>query len=302
MFNFSTKSLNRRDTTVLSRPQNPVSMKFYVRYNNDLKGYVHGYPFVRAITSFKLHLLKLRCKIGVAKGLPEMEEWCYSAIHIPWQHEDDEDIDEDPIAQQERFKNDRPNFWLFLKEHQNIMPIRYTPSQNKFHLFIYQGCLFALYRHSYEKQNSWLAGGETFTIYSFFWNKKVLFTLLKEVQQASIQRRENKITMYRGSNQKNTVSWVSTVSKPPRPLSTLALPFKIKNDMLEDIEEFLSPRTKVWYRSRGIPYRRGYLLYGPPGTGKSSMCFAIAGHLWLDIYTVSLNSRKLDEDILDSLF
>ena len=22
-----------------------------------------------------------------------------------------------------------------------------------------------------------------------------------------------------------------------------------------------------WYRDRGIPYRRGYLLYGPPGSG-----------------------------------
>ncbi|KAJ5827601.1 ATPase AAA-type core [Penicillium robsamsonii] len=72
--------------------------------------------------------------------------------------------------------------------------------------------------------------------------------------------------------------------------------------MLKDIEDFLSPQAKVWYETRGIPYRRGYLLYGPPGTGKSSMCFAIAGHLWLDIYTVSLNSQKLDEDSLVSLF
>ena len=32
------------------------------------------------------------------------------------------------------------------------------------------------------------------------------------------------------------------------------------------------------------------------------MCFAIAGRLWLDIYTISLNSRKLDEDGLASLF
>lgn len=130
----------------------------------------------------------------------------------------------------------------------------------------------------------------------------MLFTLLKEVQQVSIQRHKNKITIYRGFNRKNTVSWVPTVSKPPRSLLTLALPPKIKNDMLEDIEAFLSPRTRVWYGFRGIPYRRGYLLHGPPGTGKSSMCFAIAGRLWLDIYTVSLNSRKLDEDSLVSLF
>ncbi|KAJ5473995.1 ATPaseAAA-typecore [Penicillium sp. IBT 31633x] len=225
-----------------------------------------------------------------------------NAISLPWQNEDDEDTDEDPLAEQERFEKSRQNYWFSLKEQQNIKPIRGTPSHNKLHFFLYQGCLIALYRRPYEKQNSWLANAETFTIYSFFWNKKMLFTLLKEVQQASIQRHRNKITIYRGFNQKDTISWVPTVSKPPRSLSTLALPIKMKNDMIEDIEDFLNPQRKVWYESRGIPYRRGYLLYGPPGTGKSSMCFAIAGLLWLDIYTVSLNSRKLDEDSLIKLF
>lgn len=32
----------------------------------------------------------------------------------------------------------------------------------------------------------------------------------------------------------------------------------------------------IWYKKRGIPYRRGYLLYGPPGTGKTSIIQAIA--------------------------
>lgn len=31
-----------------------------------------------------------------------------------------------------------------------------------------------------------------------------------------------------------------------------------------------------WYKKRGIPHRRGYLLYGPPGTGKTSIIQAIA--------------------------
>ncbi|KAJ5159050.1 ATPase AAA-type core [Penicillium coprophilum] len=56
--------------------------------------------------------------------------------------------------------------------------------------------------------------------------------------------------------------------------------------MLNDIEYFLSPRAKLWYETRGILYRRGYLLYGPPGTGKS----------------ISLNSQNLDEDSLVGLF
>lgn len=38
--------------------------------------------------------------------------------------------------------------------------------------------------------------------------------------------------------------------------------------MIEDIEKFLN--SSEWYFSKGVPYRRGYLLYGPPGTGKTS--------------------------------
>ncbi|KXG51296.1 ATPase, AAA-type, core [Penicillium griseofulvum] len=221
---------------------------------------------------------------------------------MSWQNEGDDDNEEDTSVEQERFEKSRKNFWFFLKEKQNIKPIRCTPSQRKLHLFLYQGCLVALYRDPYENQNSWLANPERFTIYSFFWSKKVLFGLLKEAQQTSIQRRQNEITVFRGWNQRNTISWAPTVSKPPRQLRTLALPQKIKDDILKDIENFLCPQSKVWYESRGIPYRRGYLLYGPPGTGKSSMCFAIAGYFWLDIYTVSLNAQKLDEDSLTSLF
>lgn len=38
--------------------------------------------------------------------------------------------------------------------------------------------------------------------------------------------------------------------------------------VIEDIKKFLS--SGEWYTSKGVPYRRGYLLYGPPGTGKTS--------------------------------
>lgn len=43
---------------------------------------------------------------------------------------------------------------------------------------------------------------------------------------------------------------------------------------VEDMERFR--RRKRWYKTRGVPYRRGYLLYGPPGTGKTSLIQALA--------------------------
>jgi chaperone BCS1 len=92
------------------------------------------------------------------------------------------------------------------------------------------------------------------------------------------------------------------MARPPRPLSTVVLDEAQKQAFIEDIKEYLHPRTRRWYSNRGIPYRRGYLLHGPPGTGKTSLCFAASGLLGLTLYLLSLNSKSLDEDSLMSLF
>ncbi|WP_417209278.1 AAA family ATPase [Antarctobacter sp.] len=57
-----------------------------------------------------------------------------------------------------------------------------------------------------------------------------------------------------------------------------------------------------WYRTRGVPWRRGYLLFGPPGTGKSSVIRALASDLGKDLASVSLASAGLsDEDLRSGL-
>lgn len=82
----------------------------------------------------------------------------------------------------------------------------------------------------------------------------------------------------------------------PRPISTVALKAGVKEKIVNgkhswipyecehgnsclhasllDMERFR--RRKRWYKTRGVPYRRGYLLYGPPGTGKTSLIQALA--------------------------
>ena len=47
-------------------------------------------------------------------------------------------------------------------------------------------------------------------------------------------------------------------------ISKVILDKGIAESIKSDILEFL--QSSKWYRERGIPYRRGYLLYGPPGT------------------------------------
>jgi DNA polymerase III delta prime subunit len=69
--------------------------------------------------------------------------------------------------------------------------------------------------------------------------------------------------------------------------------------LLDDVRSFFSKRS--WYAQMGIPWRRGYLLYGPPGTGKTSMAFALAGELHLNLCWLSLTNPKLNDQTIAML-
>lgn len=64
---------------------------------------------------------------------------------------------------------------------------------------------------------------------------------------------------------------------------------ELKQRIVDDLDRF--SKNKEWYKERGKPWMRSYLLYGPSGTGKSSMIAAMAKFLRLDIY--DLNIKEL---------
>jgi chaperone BCS1 len=51
-------------------------------------------------------------------------------------------------------------------------------------------------------------------------------------------------------------------------MDSVVLDSNIAETIVEDINHF--QKSADWYQTKGVPYRRGYLLYGPPGTGKTS--------------------------------
>ena len=96
--------------------------------------------------------------------------------------------------------------------------------------------------------------------------------------------------------------WSHRVSKPVRPLESIILAQETKDSIVQDLEDFLSPKTRQWYMQRGYPYRRGHLYHGDPGTGKSSLAIALAGRFHLELYVVPINDPGVSQEKLAQMF
>jgi len=185
--------------------------------------------------------------------------------------------------------------------------VRFTPSFGT-HYFWYKSHLLLFRRQKDDRQSSFgpVSEREEVSIACFGRNPAILKTLLDECRADFMKSDESRTVIYRGNLKSSSGSiepqWTRCISRVSRPFSTVVLDEQVKQNLLDDMKDYLHPYTRRWYSNRGIPYRRGYLLYGPPGTGKSSLSFAIAGYFKLKIYIVSLNSPSMDEEHLGTLF
>lgn len=215
---------------------------------------------------------------------------------------DGEDLDEDDCGSDEASFD---NYWTKMINRDKFKRLRFTPSQGT-HYFRYKGRYVAFSREQEDSNKnpyatSWTP--ERLYLSCAGRNPTIIKDLLSEAQRAYVARDGNRTVIYRGQKSAGDYwDWVRCMARPPRPLSTVVLDAAQKKAFVDDIKEYLHPRTRRWYSNRGIPYRRGYLLHGPPGTGKTSLCFAASGLLGLTLYLLNLNSKSLDEDSLMSLF
>lgn len=175
--------------------------------------------------------------------------------------------------------------------------ILFTPAHGR-HLFWINGVpvWMSRDRKETEDKSGWAQFRETITITMLGRSQKAARTLL-EVARDLACKEEQRTTGVYGLR---FGDWYRIHETPPRSTSSIVLPEGVMEGILADAERFLA--AEAWYRDRGIPWRRGYLLEGAPGSGKSSTTAALAGHLGMNLYLCNVAQTGMDDEkLVDSL-
>ncbi|KAM0551868.1 hypothetical protein ACHAPJ_008204 [Fusarium lateritium] len=184
----------------------------------------------------------------------------------------------------------------------NARALHWTPSVGT-HFFMYDGRPISFTRIVESQDSPFARRPERIIMSCLGRNADILKRIIYNARIEYLEKQRGRTSIYRTAKAYgDDLTWTKCMSKPTRPMSTIALDEKIKQRLIKDLSRYLNPRTKSWYATRGIPYRRGYLFSGPPGTGKTSLTLATAGLMGLNIYMISLNSPNLSEDSLATLF
>lgn len=80
-----------------------------------------------------------------------------------------------------------------------------------------------------------------------------------------------------------------------RPIDSVVMEAEKKQQLIDDVNDFLHDETRRWYRMHGIPHKRGYLFFGTPGAGKSSTIQALAGSIEYNICYVHPTHPKMSD-------
>lgn len=95
--------------------------------------------------------------------------------------------------------------------------------------------------------------------------------------------------------------WELLNKHPKRKIDTICLEKDKQNEILENMKEFYKSETEEKYRRLGLCYKKNYLFYGFPGTGKSSLIYALASELDMNLGFLNFDSSVNDNVLMKAI-
>lgn len=173
----------------------------------------------------------------------------------------------------------------------NGLGVHFYPATEETVSFTFEGVRFwASRQRELVGDESW---DETIKLSYLSLSSNPLRRIIKHAREKFKQSTRGRVSILRVDRYSN---WHESGGMAKRSVDSVHLPFNIKERLLEDAKNFLSPETRRWYEERGIPYRRGYLLHGVPGSGKSSLCHVLASETDRPIYVLNLSAASMDDE------
>ena len=156
-----------------------------------------------------------------------------------FQSEDDDDTDEDNETDSVRSR----------MKGKSEKKVQFTPSFGT-HYFWYKGRPMIFRRVEDTRQTGYgpVSERENISISSFGRNTQLLKELLDESRLSFSKNDENRTVIYRGGVKSGSTEpeWTRCVSRVSRPFSTVVLDEDVKENLVKDMDDYLSPKSRRW--------------------------------------------------------
>lgn len=127
---------------------------------------------------------------------------------------------------------------------------------------------------------------------------------IEEIMRKTNRQTSNNLSLYKlsvnpnnknGNNESKIIQWKKYKTKTNKNINNTIVSDEIEDNFYKDVEKFIN--NEEYYNTKGLPYKRGYILYGPPGCGKTSLVKVIANEFKLPIFILDLSVLKDNSEL-----